>query len=91
MVRHIALAAILLLVACTTAGFGYRHYYPRLVSYEGILIGPSPDQDIDAEKTCKPDERRHTKCVVMKLDEFLRLKSDFLRLQSDLTSCQRGS
>lgn len=91
MVKRFIAFSLIGLLGCSTVGFTYRFYYPRLVSYKGQLLGPTTQSDLDAEATCKPDDRRHTKCVVMKLDEFLRLKGDYLQLQADLNACQRES
>jgi hypothetical protein len=89
-IRNALIIALASFIGCSSLGFSYRYYYPRLDSYKGILQGPRASDDIDAEVTCKPDDQARTKCVVVKLDEFLRLKADYLKLQTDLRACQRG-
>ena len=90
LIRNMLLIALASFIGCSSLGFSYRYYYPRLDSYKGTLIGPKPTDDLDAEITCKPDDQAKTKCVVVKLDEFLKLKADYLKLETDLRACQQG-
>lgn len=90
MVIKIVVLAFISFIGCSSVAFNHRYYYPRLNSYSGVLLGNSADTDLDAEKTCAPNDQEATRCVIMKLDEFLNLKAEHLKLKTDLRACQRS-
>lgn len=79
----------LFLAGCVSANFAYRWYYLEPVSYDGKLLGPSPDKDIDLS-VCKKDSKGAHSCVVMLKDEFKAVYLDYLDLQNRLAECQKG-
>lgn len=83
----LVLAFGFILVGC--AAFSYRYYGLDAVSYDGKLLGPKPEDDISF-MFCKPDETVKGKCVVMKADDFFRMKQDYNETKQRLIECQGG-
>lgn len=78
----------LLPASCASLPFPYHFYSPAPVSYEGDLLGPTAKDDISF-KTCEPDDKEKSKCVVLTSVEFFRLKQEYLDLEQQLMDCQR--
>jgi len=77
------------LLACGTT-FSYKWYGIELPDYsKGNLIGEKPKDDLPI-KVCEPDDQEKGKCVVLLVDEFDRLKSDYIGLQNRLKECEEG-
>lgn len=71
--------------ACGTIQFLYKYY---VFDYEAqVLRGPKPKDDLNANVCSYVNNEYH--CVVMKLDEFYRLKSDYLKMGSKLEELER--
>lgn len=76
---------IFVILGC--AGFSYRYYGLDAKSYEGTLLGPSPQDDLPLS-TCQPDPTNKGKCVVLYKDEFYKFKADYQNVVSQLKACQ---
>lgn len=76
------------LMGCAGAIFPYKFYKPMLNDWHGTLLGAKPQDDLDAVKTCAPDDVTDGKCVVMKAGDFFQLKTEYLDMQNRLNECQ---
>jgi hypothetical protein len=74
----------LVLMAC--ASFSYKYY--ALDYQHAMLLGKTPADDLPLS-VCQGDAQSATKCMVLTIDEFYRVKSDLEKCQSDLISCQK--
>lgn len=86
--KHFSLGLLLGIVLIGCAGFSYRYYGLDLPSYDGTLLGPKPEDDISFS-VCKPDDQSKGKCVVLKADEFFRLKQEYQDMQERLKACEK--
>lgn len=72
--------------ACGTFKFIYKYY---VYDYEAqVLRGPDPKDDIES-KVCSLVNGEY-QCVVMKVDEFYRLKADHLKHLQKIEELQRA-
>lgn len=85
----VALTGVSLLCPAVGCSHGNapRYYSLDVSSYEGTLLSPSPEEDVDFSQ-CRPDPQKKTKCVVIFVDEFLRFKQDYLDLKNTLEACE---
>jgi hypothetical protein len=74
-----------ILSACSSLGFNYRHYVLNLE--ENLLQGPKPSDDLPIS-VCSRSSEGYS-CVTLKLDEFYRLKADFLKQQKRIDELER--
>lgn len=74
----------LVLVAC--ASFSYKYY--ALDYQHSVLMGPTPADDLPLS-VCQGDAQSQTKCIILMIDEFYRVKGDLEKCQSQLSSCQK--
>lgn len=79
------------IAACANIKFFYKYY---VYNYEEqILQGPKPIDDLPASVCSYTNDEYQ--CVVMKVDEFFRLKSDYekkvLRIQELERNCGRNN
>lgn len=74
-----------ILSACSTLGFSYRYYITNLE--DQTLQGPTQKDDLPISVCAKTPEGYQ--CVTLKLDEFYRLKSDYLKLQKRIEELER--
>lgn len=80
----------LLVTACgAAASFPYRYYVLKADRFEGTLVGDKPQNDLPLS-VCAPETGKQGKCLVMLKDAYLKLKSDYLDLQTKLKDCQKG-
>jgi len=79
----------IMLSACLASNlFPFRYYSLSANSYEGMLLGPSSDQDL-LLKICAPTDADKAPCMVMLTSEFLRLKQAHAMCQISLDNAQR--
>jgi hypothetical protein len=79
----------IMLSSCLASNlFPFRYYSLLANSYEGMLLGPSSDQDL-LLRICAPNEGNKAPCMVMLTSEFLRLKQDHTTCQLALDAAQR--
>lgn len=78
------------LTGCLATTFPYKFYSLDADSYEGKLLGPEPKFDLPLS-ICKPTDTDKLKCLVVKQEEYLRMKQDYLQLLLDLQACQSAS
>jgi len=72
--------------ACGTFKFLYKYY---VYDYEAqVLRGPEPKADVES-KVCSLTNGEY-QCVVMKVDEFYRLKSDHLKMLEKIDRLERS-
>lgn len=80
------------LSACGSVSFLYKFY---IYDYENnILLGPKPSDDLKSEVCSKKEDSKY-KCVVMKIDDFYNLKTDYeiqkkkiIKLERELSQCR---
>jgi len=72
-----------------SASFNYRYYILSANSYDGTLMAPRDKDDLPLS-VCKPTPGKKGPCAVMLKDAYLKLKEDYLNLQTQLRDCQRG-
>ena len=88
------------LAGCAAMRFPYHWYGLQPFSYEGTLLGPAPKDDLPFA-VCAPDPTpspgpsaspvpSHGKCVILKADVFIQLRTDFLELEQRLNDCEAG-
>jgi hypothetical protein len=85
MVKKIVLSIMsisIILIACS--GFGYKYYVLNLE--DGILQGPKKKDDLPIKVCAKTVEGYE--CVVLKINEFFRLKQDYETVKEQLKACQ---
>jgi hypothetical protein len=84
------LGTAFLMLGCVGAKFPYRYYGLGEADFtKGTLLGPTPSDDVPFV-SCAPLGISHFPCVVIKAEDFFKLKQDYLDLQLNLDSCQRG-
>lgn len=85
-VKVSALIGISLLFSCA-ATYPYKYYaYDRDAD---TLLGAEPEDDLPAS-ICDPNGPDKINCIVYRLDEHKKLKSDFLKAMTELRRCRRG-
>lgn len=80
------ISTFLLLAACASA-FPYKWY--GIDPGTGVLLGRTPKEDLPLT-TCSPDQAQKGKCAVMLIDEFDRLRNDYVSLKRRLEACERS-
>jgi len=77
--------------ACASPIFPYRFYGLDAVNYDGTLKGPKPAQDLNL-KECQPPITQPDKamCMVVKTQDYLLLRNDYLGCKVELEACQRN-
>ncbi len=78
----------LAMFGCAAAEFNFKHYGLQAKSYEGKLLGPTENEDIDLS-VCAPDDKEQGKCYVYLREEHRRLKEDYLNTKQELMDLQR--
>lgn len=79
-----------LLFLCGCAGWSYKYYGLSGVDYSrGILLGDKPANDLPFT-TCEPNASTKNPCVILKADEFFKLKLDYEDTKQKLQDCQAG-
>ena len=74
------------LSACGSLKFFYKFY---VFDYENnMLRGPKESDDLKTEVCSKLPDNKY-KCVVMRLDEFYRLKTDYEKQKSKIIDLER--
>lgn len=81
-------ASCLLLVGCAGASFPFRYYGLAAASFEGKMLGPKPEQDLDL-KACQPTAQDAGPCVVLFTKDFLSIKREYLDMQNRLIECEK--
>lgn len=76
----------LIFSACTTLAFNYRYYVLNFESQ--TLQGKTASEDQPLE-ICKHDQSGY-KCIVVPIDEFFKLKADYLKQQIRIDELQRN-
>lgn len=74
------------LMAC--AGFQYRYYTLDLSSQK--LLGQSEGDDLPIT-ICNPQADVKAPCVVMKEDEFFKMRRDFNQMFERLKACEKSN
>ena len=84
------LAAITLAAAssCATPQFNYKWY--GIDPSAGKLLGPTEADDLSLS-LCQGDAQQQGKCAVMFVDEFDRLRTDYISTKIRLEECERGN
>ena len=90
-------ASALALAGCAAMKFPYHWYGLQPFSYDGTLLGPEPKDDLPLSD-CAPEPRpspgpspgppANGRCVVLKSEVFLKLRTDFLELEQRLSDCE---
>lgn len=73
------------LASCATPQFNYKWY--GIDPEAGKILGATPDKDLPLS-LCQGDAAQAGKCVVMFVDEFDRLRTDYIQMQVQLKECQ---
>jgi len=73
------------LASCATPAFNYKWY--GIDPAAGKLLGPDASTDLPLTR-CQGDEQQAGKCAVMFIDEFDRLRTDYIQLKVQLRECQ---
>jgi hypothetical protein len=82
----LGLFVALTLSACGSVQFLYKFY---TFDYENnMLLGPKPSDDLKTEICSKVPDNKY-KCVVMKTDEFFRLKTDYEKQKVKIKELER--
>lgn len=77
----------LAITACGSIEFLYKFY---VYNYEdGILQGPKPENDLKAE-VCAFKQGEGFQCMVMKISDFYRLKSDYEKQKTRIQYLERN-
>lgn len=75
------------LVGC--AGFSYRYYGISDVDYSrGYLLGNNSSADLPFNM-CAPSEQIKHPCIVLKADEFFKMKQDLEDTKQRLKECEQ--
>lgn len=80
------LAAVLAASSCATPQFSYRWY--GIDPNEQKLLGPVESMDRPLSE-CQGDEQQKGKCAVFFIDEFDRLRNDYIQMQLRLRQCNK--
>lgn len=73
------------LASCATPGFNYKWY--GIDPAAGKLLGPTEQDDLPLAR-CQGDAQQAGKCAVMFIDDFERLRTDYIQLKVQLKECQ---
>lgn len=77
---------LIIFAACASA-FPYKWY--GIDPEMGTLLGAKPKDDLPL-KVCQGDSVQQGKCAVMLIDEFDRLRNDYLSAVERLKACEKG-
>lgn len=80
-----ALAMSAALASCATPGFNYKWY--GIDPAAGKLLGSTEQEDLPLS-TCQGDQQQQGKCAVMLVNEFERMRTDYIRLKIQLKECE---
>jgi len=78
-------AFILALGSCASANFNYKWY--GIDPLAGRLLGPTEAQDLPLDR-CQGDELQKGKCSVMFIEEFERMRTEYIQLKVRLRACE---
>lgn len=78
-------ALVLALSSCATASFDYKWY--GIDPAAGKLLGPKEANDLPLTR-CQGDEIQQGKCSVMFIEEFDRMRTDYIQLKVRLRACE---
>lgn len=74
------------ITACGSINFFYKYY---VYDYENnMLRGAKPSDDLKTEVCSKIPDNKY-KCVVMTMDEFFRLKTDYEKQKQKIINLER--
>jgi hypothetical protein len=77
----------LLLMACA-ASFPYKYYEYDIA--HGSLIGATPKDDLPVS-VCEAAPGTAYPCMIVRTEEFFKLKADYLKTKQGLIDCQHGN
>lgn len=87
MLRYISVVFGLVFIAASCASaFPYKWY--GLDPTQGKLLGKTEEEDLPL-KVCNPDDIQKGKCVVIFVQEFDRLRSDYAEIKQRLVECEK--
>jgi len=86
MVKNLPPIALLVISSCATPEFNYRWY--GIDPAEGKLLGPVESMDLPLTM-CQGDEQQKGKCAVLFIDEFDRLRTDYIQMKVRLKDCEK--
>lgn len=73
------------LFSCASIGFNYKWY--GIDPLAGKLLAPTESGDLSLT-LCQGDEVQKGKCAVMFIEEFDRMRSDYVQLKARLKACE---
>jgi 1-acyl-sn-glycerol-3-phosphate acyltransferase len=82
---------LLCVVVVACAGFKYKYYGIEPLPGEelrGTLLGKEPKDDLSLSR-CQPDDVSKGKCVVMFVEDWERLVTDYVEMQKKLEDCKK--
>lgn len=74
-------------IASCASTFPYKWY--GIDPAAGVLLGKTEKEDLPLT-TCQGDEKQKGKCAVILVDEFDRLRNDYIALKERLKKCEEG-
>lgn len=80
----VMMLGLLAFIACASA-FPYKWY--GIDPEAGKILGPVPAEDKPLS-VCQGDDLQKGKCAVMLIDEFDRLRNDYIALKERLKKCE---
>lgn len=86
MVKNLAHVVLFAVSSCSTPQFNYRWYGLDVDNQK--LLGPVPTMDLPITM-CKADEIQKGKCAVFFVDEFDRLRNDYIQMAVRLRECEK--
>jgi hypothetical protein len=86
--RHLSLGLVIGVLLSGCAGFSYHYYSLSGADYtKGVLLGDAPEHD-EPFVVCEPNVGAKFPCVIVKADEFFRMKQDYMDTKQKLKDCQ---
>lgn len=82
-----SVAIMTAIASCATPQFTYKWY--GIDPIAGKLLGPTPEDDLPLS-LCQGDAQQQGKCAVLFINEFERLKTDYIQISVQLKQCQES-
>ena len=76
---------VLGVLSCASANFNYKWY--GIDPEAQKLLGPTEQQDLPIS-ICQGTEQQQGKCAVFLVEEFERLRTDYIQLKLRLKACE---
>ena len=80
-------SAAIMLVALGSCASSFPHKWYGIDPARGLLLGKTEAEDLPLTR-CQGDEVQKGKCAVMLIDDFDRMRTDYVTMKERLKACE---